>query len=55
MVIEVCSNPHKIDTFIRLLEPYGIIESMRSGLMAMPRDSIDEIYSDLPDQGNQLN
>lgn len=50
MVLELCAKPERIDAFIKLLKPYGIIESTRSGLMAMPRDPVDGFYSDF-DEG----
>lgn len=50
MVIELCAKPERVDAFIKLLKPYGIIEATRSGLMAMPRDPVDGFYSDF-DEG----
>ena len=40
MLIELSSSPDRIDGFLSLLRPFGIIEATRSGVVAMPRDPI---------------
>lgn len=31
MILELCAKPSRIDSFLKLLKPYGIIEATRSG------------------------
>ncbi len=37
MCIEVTGDPSKIDAFIELMKPYGIIEMCRTGIVALER------------------
>ena len=37
LVIEICGESSKINAFIELLEPYGIMEMCRTGLVALER------------------
>ena len=37
MCIEVTGNPSKIDAFIKLMQPFGIIEMCRTGVVALER------------------
>ena len=39
MCIEVTGDPSKIDAFIELMKPYGIIEMCRTGIVALERGS----------------
>jgi acetolactate synthase-1/3 small subunit len=39
MCIEVTGDPSKIDAFIRLMIPFGIIEICRTGIVALERGS----------------
>jgi len=39
--VELCSESQKIDAFIHMLKPFGIIEASRSGVMAVTKSSID--------------
>ncbi len=39
LIIEATGSEDKISSLIRLLEPYGIIELLKSGLVAMDRGS----------------
>lgn len=39
VTIELSAKPSRIDSFIELVKPFGIIEVARSGVMAMPRSS----------------
>ncbi|CAG8445455.1 7546_t:CDS:2 [Diversispora eburnea] len=38
--IELTARPSKLDAFIKLVKPYGILEAARSGMMALPRTPI---------------
>ncbi len=37
MCIEVTGNPSKIDAFVKLMDPFGIIEMCRTGVVALER------------------
>ena len=40
MCIEVTGDPSKIDAFVKLMIPYGIIEMCRTGLVALDRGNV---------------
>lgn len=44
VIIELSAKSERIDAFINLLHPYGILEAARSGAMAMPRSDMT-LYS----------
>ena len=37
MCIEVTGNPSKIDAFVKLMNPFGILEMCRTGIVALDR------------------
>ena len=37
MCIEVTGNPSKIDAFVKLMQPFGILEMCRTGIVALER------------------
>ena len=39
MCIEVTGNPSKIDAFVKLMQPFGILEMCRTGIVALERGS----------------
>ena len=41
VTMELSAKPTRIDAFVDLLKPYGILEAARSGAMAMPRSIMD--------------
>ena len=45
VVIEASSSPQKIDGLAEVLRPYGILEQLRTGLVAMARGA-DSVMSD---------
>jgi acetolactate synthase-1/3 small subunit len=36
-IVELAGKTQRVDAFLRLLSPYGILESARSGMMTLPR------------------
>lgn len=36
-IVELCAKPSRISAFLKLVEPFGILEVARSGMMALPR------------------
>jgi len=58
-VIELSAKPDRIDAFIKLVRPFGIMEAARSGMMAMPRSPIFDGYEqneplDVQDKGSAV-
>ena len=52
MCIEVTGDPTKIDAFVNLMIPYGIIEMCRTGLVALDRGN-RTLLDKLKDEGQQ--
>jgi len=52
-IVEVSAKPTRIDSFMKLIAPFGILESTRTGLMALPRSPLygpnDELERDAGD------
>ncbi|KAI9751685.1 MAG: acetolactate synthase, regulatory subunit [Chaenotheca gracillima] len=55
-IVEISAKPTRIDSFMKLIAPFGILESARTGLMAIPRsplygpsDEAEKEASDLVD------
>ncbi|GMM47206.1 acetolactate synthase regulatory subunit [Pichia kluyveri] len=42
-IIELAAKPKRISSFIALIQPFGILELARSGMMALPRTPIDGV------------
>ena len=36
------AKPSRIDSFMKLIAPFGVLESTRTGLMALPRSPLHE-------------
>ncbi|TGZ80435.1 acetolactate synthase [Ascodesmis nigricans] len=36
-IVELAAKPSRIDAFMKLISPFGVLESARTGLMALPR------------------
>ncbi|KAI9136405.1 small subunit of acetolactate synthase-domain-containing protein [Paraphysoderma sedebokerense] len=43
-IIELCAKPDRINNFLKLLQPFGIIEAAKSGMMALTRSPVDGVY-----------
>ncbi|KAK0732659.1 small subunit of acetolactate synthase-domain-containing protein [Apiosordaria backusii] len=39
-IVEISAKPERIDSFLKLIAPFGILESARTGLMALPRSPL---------------
>ncbi|EMC97476.1 hypothetical protein BAUCODRAFT_68862 [Baudoinia panamericana UAMH 10762] len=39
-IVELSAKPVRIDSFMKLISPFGILESARTGLMALPRSPL---------------
>ncbi|KAI6248209.1 Acetolactate synthase small subunit, mitochondrial [Erysiphe necator] len=39
-IVEISAKPDRIDSFMKLIAPFGILESARTGLMALPRSPL---------------
>ncbi|CAZ79248.1 unnamed protein product [Tuber melanosporum] len=39
-IVELSAKPSRIDAFMKLIGPFGILESARTGLMALPRSPL---------------
>ncbi|KAK2743594.1 acetolactate synthase, regulatory subunit [Onygenales sp. PD_40] len=52
-IVEVSAKPTRIDSFLKLIAPFGILESTRTGLMALPRSPLsgpdEEVEKDASD------
>ncbi|KAJ4307100.1 acetolactate synthase, regulatory subunit [Collariella sp. IMI 366227] len=42
-IVEVSAKPNRIDSFLKLVSPFGILESARTGLMALPRSPLYDV------------
>lgn len=40
LILELCAKSSRVEAFVELMRPFGIIEAARSGTMAMPRISL---------------
>ncbi|ERS94988.1 acetolactate synthase I/III small subunit [Sporothrix schenckii 1099-18] len=47
-IVEVSAKPSRIDSFLKLVAPFGILESARTGLMALPRSPLHGPDDDTP-------
>ncbi len=52
VICEMTGEPNKIDKFVELMQPYGILELARTGITALSRGS--ECLDDLEDYNEQI-
>ncbi|GAA5842493.1 hypothetical protein JCM3766R1_002605 [Sporobolomyces carnicolor] len=50
VIVEMAAKTERVDAFLKLVRPYGILEAARSGLMVMPRAPIASPWSGMADQ-----
>lgn len=53
MVIELSAKPSRVDAFIKLVKPFGILEAARSGMMAMPRSPIYDRHENTEEEAEE--
>ncbi|KAL6308100.1 acetolactate synthase [Sparassis latifolia] len=46
VIVEMCGKTKRVEAFLGLLKPFGIIEAARTGLMVMPRTPIERPAED---------
>ncbi|CCE79640.1 Piso0_001720 [Millerozyma farinosa CBS 7064] len=46
VIVELSAKPSRISSFIHLLQPFGILEIARSGMMALPRTPLDGVIDE---------
>lgn len=49
VTIELSAKTSRIDAFLKLIRPYGILEAARTGMMVMPRSPIDSPWQGMAD------
>lgn len=49
-LLDSSAKPSRIDSFLKLLGPFGILESTRTGLMALPRSPLTEPNEELENE-----
>ncbi|POY70033.1 hypothetical protein BMF94_6970 [Rhodotorula taiwanensis] len=50
VIVEMTGKTQRVDAFLKIVRPYGILEAARSGLMVMPRAPIHSTWSGLADE-----
>jgi len=53
-IVEVSAKPSRIDSFMKLIAPFGILESTRTGLMALPRSPLYGPNEDLQREADEV-
>ncbi|KAI8992857.1 acetolactate synthase [Trametes punicea] len=43
VIVEMCGKTKRVEAFLALLKPFGVLESARTGLMVMPRTPIKNL------------
>ncbi|KAI8097702.1 small subunit of acetolactate synthase-domain-containing protein [Halteromyces radiatus] len=55
MIVELCAKPGRIDSFMKLCKPFGVLEASRTGVMAMPRSPVHDHYEPQTDHSYEEN
>ncbi|GAA5988632.1 hypothetical protein JCM11641_005188 [Rhodosporidiobolus odoratus] len=50
VIVEMTGKTERVDAFLKLVRPYGILEAARTGLMVMPRAPISSPWSGMADE-----
>ncbi|ERF75469.1 Acetolactate synthase small subunit [Endocarpon pusillum Z07020] len=53
-IVEISAKPSRIDSFMKLITPFGILESTRTGLMALPRSPLYGPHEELERDAGDL-
>ncbi|KAL9099106.1 MAG: hypothetical protein Q9163_005347 [Psora crenata] len=53
-IVEVSAKPTRIDSFLKLISPFGILESARTGLMALPRSPLHGPNEDIHKEADEV-
>ena len=48
------AKPPRIDAFMKLISPFGILESARTGLMALPRSPLHGANDDVQKDADEV-
>lgn len=52
-IIELAAKPSRISAFLKLIEPFGVLECTRSGMMALPRTPLQTSIEEAEELDNQ--
>ncbi|KAI9184350.1 acetolactate synthase, regulatory subunit [Blastocladiella emersonii ATCC 22665] len=53
-VVELCAKSSRIEAFLKLLHPFGLVEVARSGMMAMTRTPVDGVYESEVEEAEEV-
>ena len=53
-IVELAAKPTRISAFIKLLEPFGVLECTRSGMMALPRTPLKTSHEEAEEDNESL-
>ncbi|KAG5297512.1 acetolactate synthase [Histoplasma ohiense] len=53
-IVELSAKPNRIDSFLKLISPFGILESTRTGLMALPRSPLSGPDADIEKDASEV-
>ncbi|KAH9440161.1 hypothetical protein MJO28_016676 [Puccinia striiformis f. sp. tritici] len=53
VIIELSAKTARIDAFLKLVRPYGILEAARTGMMVMPRSPIESKWQGMADNEDE--
>jgi acetolactate synthase I/III small subunit len=48
------AKPSRIDSFMKLIAPFGILESTRTGLMALPRSPLYGLNDEMQREADEV-